>query len=95
MEEGGGFLQDPFQVGFPEEAFRVDLGHVLGAAWAHGEPGVGRHHLDPAQRLPVARGPVQDLEDGLPGEGGGMDLLGGEPGQAGLGLGETGRSLRA
>ena len=61
-------VQDPAQVLLAAEGLRVELGHVLGAGRARGEPALVRGDLDAADRGVVAGGAGQDGRYRFPGQ---------------------------
>ena len=63
------------EVNFAPETLRINLVDILGARGPRGKPSVTRDHLDPADRLIVARRPGQFCFDGLAGEFLSIELL--------------------
>ena len=66
---------------FVDETFRVDLVDVLGAGGAGGEPAVLGDDFEAADGGVVSGGAGEGFEDGLAGEGVGLEILGGEAGE--------------
>src|SRR5439155_7844592 len=70
------FAHDSFQVLLILKSLRIDLVDILGAGGSRGEPAVGSHYLEAADRCAVTWGRSQFGRDRLAGELRSCDHLG-------------------